>query len=399
MNADRAKSIVSYRAEHGPFQCVADTRKVKGIGAVTFKNAAGFLRVYGGSSILDATAVHPDHYELVHALLRWAAEREGRGEAEAEAAPNAENDKKASKKPRKAAAAAAAALSPLQRVEDIGSARIRQLMKFITAHVADIPATIAAAISDSVDAAVAPSSCSEDDSPAGPAEAVRRVVSDWEKWLSAPPSRAVWAGDAPPGVPPLLRECIPNSVESAGKDASIGGSGPFEGVVKNIVSFGAFVDIGHADGLLHRTKFLSEGPRVSGGVVEASVTSRCKLSELVIGQRVTVWVVGTKPPNRIELDFSPNASANSSSRTSDISGAHAPSHSNTRDALHKLNVEKSQTEINISGKKRKPEVIAEVDGSSDPSDIIPKKKRKEISLGEKEKVKKRAKSSNKTTNT
>eukprot|EP01041_Mallomonas_annulata_P011661 gene11661-24424_t len=70
LNAPRAKAIVEYREQHGPFAERNAILKVKGLGAVTFRNAAGFLRVSGGPEALDATCVHPEHYGVARALLK-----------------------------------------------------------------------------------------------------------------------------------------------------------------------------------------------------------------------------------------------------------------------------------------------------------------------------------------
>jgi protein Tex len=42
---------------------------VSGLGAKTFEQCAGFLRIQGGSNPLDATGVHPESYEVVEKLL------------------------------------------------------------------------------------------------------------------------------------------------------------------------------------------------------------------------------------------------------------------------------------------------------------------------------------------
>lgn len=65
-----AERIVAHRASHG-FQTRADLRKVKGIGAKTFEQCAGFLRVRGPEP-LDATAIHPESYPAARALLQAA---------------------------------------------------------------------------------------------------------------------------------------------------------------------------------------------------------------------------------------------------------------------------------------------------------------------------------------
>ena len=63
-----ALNIVQFRNENGRFTSRAQLKKVAGVGAKTFEQAAGFLRIRGGSQPLDATAVHPESYELVEQI-------------------------------------------------------------------------------------------------------------------------------------------------------------------------------------------------------------------------------------------------------------------------------------------------------------------------------------------
>jgi uncharacterized protein len=60
-----AESIVAHRAERGPFTSRRQLLDVPGLGPKTFEQAAGFLRVRGGDEPLDASAVHPERYDLV----------------------------------------------------------------------------------------------------------------------------------------------------------------------------------------------------------------------------------------------------------------------------------------------------------------------------------------------
>lgn len=60
-----AKKIVAYRNEHGAFKSRQELMQVSGLGPRAFEQAAGFLRIHGGSNPLDASAVHPERYELV----------------------------------------------------------------------------------------------------------------------------------------------------------------------------------------------------------------------------------------------------------------------------------------------------------------------------------------------
>ena len=60
-----AANIVSYRAANGDFRSRKELLKVPRLGSKAFEQAAGFLRVLGGSEPLDATAVHPESYGIV----------------------------------------------------------------------------------------------------------------------------------------------------------------------------------------------------------------------------------------------------------------------------------------------------------------------------------------------
>jgi uncharacterized protein len=64
-----AQSIVAYRDLKGMFTSRADLRNVPRLGEKTYEQAAGFLRVMGGDNPLDASAVHPESYPLVHKIL------------------------------------------------------------------------------------------------------------------------------------------------------------------------------------------------------------------------------------------------------------------------------------------------------------------------------------------
>ncbi len=63
-----AQAIVSTRDEKGGFRSRAELLKVPRLGARTYEQAAGFLRVRGGAHPLDASAVHPERYALVEQI-------------------------------------------------------------------------------------------------------------------------------------------------------------------------------------------------------------------------------------------------------------------------------------------------------------------------------------------
>ena len=64
-----ARRIVQHREREGAFASRSALKRVSGLGAKTFEQAAGFLRVRGGEP-LDDSAVHPERYELVARMAR-----------------------------------------------------------------------------------------------------------------------------------------------------------------------------------------------------------------------------------------------------------------------------------------------------------------------------------------
>lgn len=60
-----AQNIVDYRAANGPFPNRKSLLKVPKMGAKTFEQAAGFLRVTNSDTPLDNSAVHPERYDIV----------------------------------------------------------------------------------------------------------------------------------------------------------------------------------------------------------------------------------------------------------------------------------------------------------------------------------------------
>lgn len=64
-----AKNIVTYREENGRFTNRKQLLKVAKLGPKAFEQCAGFLRIQGGDNPLDATAVHPESYEVAMEIL------------------------------------------------------------------------------------------------------------------------------------------------------------------------------------------------------------------------------------------------------------------------------------------------------------------------------------------
>ncbi len=69
LSASVAKSVVRWREQHGAFQSRKQLMEVSGLGAKTFEQAAGFLRIRGGENPLDMTGVHPETYPVVEQII------------------------------------------------------------------------------------------------------------------------------------------------------------------------------------------------------------------------------------------------------------------------------------------------------------------------------------------
>lgn len=64
-----AKNIVTWRDSNGRFTNRRQLLKVPRLGPATFTQCAGFMRIQGGQSPLDATPVHPESYALAEKIL------------------------------------------------------------------------------------------------------------------------------------------------------------------------------------------------------------------------------------------------------------------------------------------------------------------------------------------
>jgi uncharacterized protein len=65
-----AKNIVEYRNQNGPFKNRKELNKVARLGDKAFEQCAGFLRIRDAKNPLDASAVHPERYELVETFAK-----------------------------------------------------------------------------------------------------------------------------------------------------------------------------------------------------------------------------------------------------------------------------------------------------------------------------------------
>ncbi|MCP3871248.1 MAG: RNA-binding transcriptional accessory protein [Gammaproteobacteria bacterium] len=75
LSRTQAGNIVSFREENGPYSKRKELLKVPRLGAKSFEQAAGFLRIPGGDNPLDASAVHPEAYPVVERIVTRASRR------------------------------------------------------------------------------------------------------------------------------------------------------------------------------------------------------------------------------------------------------------------------------------------------------------------------------------
>lgn len=69
LNQLTARRVYEHRQAHGPFRNREQLREVPGFGEATFVQAAGFLKIAGGDSPLDATWIHPESYAVAGRVL------------------------------------------------------------------------------------------------------------------------------------------------------------------------------------------------------------------------------------------------------------------------------------------------------------------------------------------
>ena len=72
-----ANSIVRWRDANGAFKNRKQLMDVAGLGAKTFEQAAGFLRIRDGDNPLDISGVHPETYPVVEKMLAQTGKRIG----------------------------------------------------------------------------------------------------------------------------------------------------------------------------------------------------------------------------------------------------------------------------------------------------------------------------------
>lgn len=248
INSGIAKNIVAYREEHGSFRNRKELLKVAKLGAKTYNQCAGFMRIRDGENPLDATAVHPESYGAAEQMLK----RLGIDQSEIAAGgakdmderilkqyPVSEN-KKPLPKSSSSRGQGLAALSAL--LEDEGGKdsskkknQTGQLKKSVTKMAEELGIGVMT-LSDIVDEIKKP------------------------------------ARDPREGMPPVVFRSDVMSFE----DLKVGME--LTGTVRNVVDFGAFVDIGvKNDGLVHISQMSNKYIRHPMDVVGVGDTVKVKI--------------------------------------------------------------------------------------------------------------------------
>ena len=70
LNQTLATNIVAFRNENGAFKARTALKKVPRLGPKAFEQAAGFLRIAGGTNPLDGSSVHPEAYPVVERIAK-----------------------------------------------------------------------------------------------------------------------------------------------------------------------------------------------------------------------------------------------------------------------------------------------------------------------------------------
>ena len=210
INMGIASNIVAYREQNGVFKERKELKKVAKLGEKTFNQCAGFIRISGGKNPLDSTSVHPESYKVAEAMLeKLGIEKD---DLEKGGIPDIDDriwsvygkeEKPAQPKKRAKGLAALAELSAKEEKPK------RNMKKAIERMAADLDAGV---------------------------PTLTDIVAEMKK-----PGR-----DPREDAPPVVFRNDVKSFDDLKLDMEL------EGTVRNVVDFGAFVDIGvKNDGLVH----------------------------------------------------------------------------------------------------------------------------------------------------
>jgi uncharacterized protein len=189
-----AERIVAHRDANGSFRNRAAIKEVRGLGAKTFEQAAGFLRVHGSDTPLDSSAIHPESYAIAEEVLDIAG--------------------------------LTAQTPPAEREADLAVLQEKQMLSTLAAELR----TGILTLTDILEQLIRPGRDPREDLPAP----ILR-------------SDVLTMDDLQPGL-------------------------QLKGTVRNVVDFGAFVDVGvKHDGLLHRSQMPASTRLRVGDVIEVKI--------------------------------------------------------------------------------------------------------------------------------
>ncbi|MCM3620005.1 RNA-binding transcriptional accessory protein [Sutcliffiella horikoshii] len=196
-----ANNIVKKREEEGKFASRADLKGIPRLGAKTYEQCIGFLRIIDGKQPLDRTGIHPETYSDVKKLLKQLGASE----------------------------------------KEIGTSKLQDALKGVEIEKLAEDLNIGPiTLQDIIDSLIRPERDPRDDMPT-----------------------------------PLLKQDV-LKMEDLQKGMEL------EGTVRNVVDFGAFVDIGvKQDGLVHISKLSNRFVKHPLDIVS-------------VGDIVTVWVDGVE---------------------------------------------------------------------------------------------------------
>ena len=288
-----AKNIVTYREENGKFRTRAQLLKVPKLGPKAFEQCAGFLRINDGENPLDATSVHPESYEAAKKLL------ESLGFTTADIKKVQADMKNA----RNEAAKAAKAAKEEQAAKERGRGRDRREKKI---QVRDTNTAMGQLLQKALAGSGLAGAAPENKAAAGSVKAEKAAVGTGAEQAgggSTLSQLGTMIKDkkklaAELGIGEITLTDIIKELEKPGRDPRDEMPKPIlrtdvleikdltegmvlKGTVRNVIDFGAFVDIGvHQDGLVHISQ-MAKGRFVKhpldvvsvGDIVEVKVMS------------------------------------------------------------------------------------------------------------------------------
>lgn len=252
INKSQAAAIITHRSTRGPFRSREEIQKVKGIGKISYQNAAGFLRIMDGDEPLDSTIVHPEKYSVLKSLLSLII-------SSPPSTPLASESTLLPKKRKKPSSQSGA--GRLLSNEEIKQLLFTQQLRdqFRHCNWSDLSSQLQEDI-DSL-----------------------KLLS---RWITDPLFNASHDLDlrGRKGIPPYLaRKCL-LSPEDYQPGLIV------QGIVRNITSFGTFVDIGaEEDGFLHKSKYGSRG--VGGFVIGEMIHCQVLLIDKERGGKISLGLI------------------------------------------------------------------------------------------------------------